>query len=65
MCITFAEGKWNNNIQIIVRDIYGKNIITKKGDIFTYIDLTHYAKGVYILQININNKLYSEKIIKN
>jgi len=51
-----------NKIEVL--DMFGKNIIIRNNlNNFTTIKLDHLPKGVYILNIEINNTIITEKII--
>lgn len=54
------------NTKVILTDIYGKTLIRKtiSEALKLYeVDTSNLAKGIYLLQINSNNKSYSKKIV--
>ena len=46
-------------------DNSGRALATGSGNIgFNRIDMSRYPSGLYIIQIQVNNELYSERIVK-
>ncbi len=52
----------NKNTDICISDLFGKEILNKKGADFC--DVSKLAKGIYLIKITIGNDTYSQKLIK-
>jgi hypothetical protein len=59
--------QWNNivtNVDIKIYNIVGTCIYQKNNFSGTALQLDNLSKGIYFLQLKANNKIYSQKIIK-
>ena len=61
-----GEKSGNEKINFSVTDINGKKISNKiySGTDDQTIDITNYSSGIYLLQIQKGNNLFTEKLIK-
>ncbi len=56
----------SKNFNLKIFDLTGRIILTKDVSNYTEkIDLSEFTKGVYIIRISSNNKIYNSKFIKN
>jgi fibronectin-binding autotransporter adhesin len=63
--ITLSDNNSFESTKVTIYDVTGRQLLTQKmAATALELDMSSFAKGVYLVKINANNSFYTEKIIK-